>query len=698
VKTKQLILIAIVIFIVLAIFLLTLKHFGVIPFRKAKPAPGIIKKGEIIPYQDNGSTFTANYKNLTLTLNYGNKENASQLDLTVKTRGVEEITLQNWMPSTLKIERLNSNNINADIVSRGKPEITVTQESCLIVQNFTLTSNKKEIPCLITLKRTYFPASGDLFVDWNFNNQGTTPCLIRTTGMLLTRIPRYYKKGIISYDSGLITDIKCDSMKTGYLAFFEDPLKISFENPKTGESLKIYSTDKENKRFNLGIQPDKYIFDYMTDPINQVLTTHDINNPEKSILSWIQTGKAIRLTHHILLPVQAQNPPQAIYFAGWYPKGYDTAFCLQADEIKPDVETPKTAENRYKAVEEVMLGKLHQKFPQMKMQAIVVVDDMNPNNKDTHPLDNSPWYHGENDLLKNPEDVKRYQEWLKKGKGFFKLQSHAVHHTPSNKPGGQGYTQAWEFDPTDEHGSGKYANDPVWVKAMISRLKSEMESCGLGTQTYFKPAGYRRSYPLAQVLAEEGYKVWDYNPTVGSNISEIYHLRYRYISPQGKHLWIIGSGPALELKKSEKLEDYWNNINRQLSRGYPLITSGHLEWLNDSSILNILSDGWGKMYRNYHVWNAWPDELADYWDKRQNLEIIPQTEDKSGLRIILRNHNDTSISGATLCCLIEDPALEKAKNILIDGKPSLNYRYNKTMLSIWTDIPANSEKSIVIQP
>jgi hypothetical protein len=175
-------------------------------------------------------------------------------------------------------------------------------------------------------------------------------------------------------------------------------------------------------------------------------------------------------------------------------------------------------------------------------------------------------------------------------------------------------------------------------------------------------------------------------------------MRYQYISPQGKSLWIVGSGPALELKKTEKLGNYWNDINRQLSRGYPLITSGHLEWLNDSEIIDILSNGWSKMYRNYYVWNTWPDEMAEYWDKRKNLEIIPQAEDNTGLRITIRNHNDSSISGATLCCFIEDPALEKTQHILIDGKPSLNYRHNKTMLSIWTDIPANSEKSIVIQP
>jgi hypothetical protein len=96
---------------------------------------------------------------------------------------------------------------------------------------------------------------------------------------------------------------------------------------------------------------------------------------------------------------------------------------------------------------------------------------------------------------------------------------------------------------------------------MIHRLKTEIEENGLGEQKYFKAAGYQRSYPLAQALADNGYQIWDFNCNTGSGYTEPFHIRMRYVSPKGKYMWIIGSGPALEGYMSKTLDDYWTDIN-----------------------------------------------------------------------------------------------------------------------------------------
>jgi hypothetical protein len=578
--------------------------------------------------------------------------------------------LQGWLNLSFIMEDTTGKQETVRAKPIASPVIDANAKLIKFHQDFQLSVSSVG-RVLIRYKRDIDLIENSIKIDTEIINQSPEPKTLRSEGVLPILVNRKYNKVDLYYSSGTSNLLDFSRVSTGYFAIFEDPRALRIHSSQENFYWEISDNRPFHHRANFNISPSHILVDYVgTDIFNNGLKITYSNNSARYILRWLLPKESIHFGYTLHFIKGPHDRHMGIVFPGWYPKGYETAFCLQADEIKPDVETPNTARNRYKAVENIMLGKIHRTFPDMKMQAIVVVDDMNPYNKDSQPLEISPSYHGENDLGNNPDDVKRYQGWLETSKSFFKLQSHAVHHTPSNKPGGLDYIQCWEFNITDEHGSGKWAENPTWVKSMINRLKSEMEESGLGTQTYFKAAGYQRSYPLAQALAEAGYKVWDYNPTTGNNMSEPYHLRFRYVAPGGQVLWIVGSGPALELKSTDNLDDYWIAINRQLSRGYPLITSGHLEWLNTYSDVSILMNGWERMYQNYKVWNAWPDEMAAYWEKRRNLSVNIQEESRDKVLVRITNQNKTEITNPSFCYMIPAETPLHLKKITI-GKETL---------------------------
>lgn len=100
------------------------------------------------------------------------------------------------------------------------------------------------------------------------------------------------------------------------------------------------------------------------------------------------------------------------------------------------------------------------------------------------------------------------------------------------------------------------------------------------------------------------------------------------------------------------------------------------------------------MYKNYDIWDAWPDEMAAYWDKRSciSLKSSPLAE---GIQFTLKNDGNEPVQGITLCVLFLDTPPERPKFKTSSGVLP-KYRIRNSTLFFWTDIPPLSEKKITL--
>jgi hypothetical protein len=199
------------------------------------------------------------------------------------------------------------------------------------------------------------------------------------------------------------------SLSRRYMAFFEDPLGVILSD---SSSTRIVISDEtiNDHRLNLDIHSDKVFINMLPDFLNRVLSTNDSPGTEKIILPHILPGDIRKASFDLQIHNRDKKDNPYMARISWFPEGHNGAFCLQADEIKPDKIAPHISNARYQIIENRFLNTVHSEFPSMKMQAIVVVDDFNPNYIKPVNLAQSPSFVGINDLSRNTTDVERYRQ------------------------------------------------------------------------------------------------------------------------------------------------------------------------------------------------------------------------------------------------------------------------------------------------
>ncbi len=651
------------------------------------PAPQVPKRYETGPY--------------TVDLDVADRQRAALSMAWETKKGSESPIYETWLPPQYVAEDESGSTCTAMLIPRGKARILAAGKERVSIHRFDLAfvnpgaAQMQPSGIEFRLVRQTHEMGATVHTRLEIRNNGKTPLILRKQHIYLAPTMIYAEgygldKAQVFFPTGESQPLELPKEPGKFAGVFDGPVGLRFRASGNSHEILLDSQGISDHAVQMSRLPGKVIIELVPDRFLANLTVGDGANAAK-IRPFLTPGETFVHSFSCRLGPPPANRPAGMACLGWYPAGRQAAFALQADEIKPDHGAPQIAKRTYKNLEDFYFKKVHSALPQMKMQTILVVDDFNPYYSTPAPLAESPYAEGLNDLRKNPEDVALYQRWLNEYGDFFSIQSHAVHHAPANLPGGRNYMNQWEFNTTSSQGSGAFTSDRQWVWSMVQRIRTEIEEAGLGPQRYFKAAGYSRCYPLAQALAEQGYRIWDFNPNISPGSEDLFHARVRYCAPGGESLWIIGSGVSISPSSSIFAHElYTTATERTLRRGFPVITSGHIENLSDPAHQDFLVETWRSLYAKFCIWNAFPAEMADYWEQRYFMEM-EQTNHLDSVQVRVVNRGRTEVKGATVLWVPFESPPRLPKGAKVDGCDCVNFWISGTNAAAWANIPPGGQ-------